>query len=128
MSFVHFKRENGNILIIFHGRLVGERLVGRGHSVTQLRWAGSNMRGAGRSNVTVVTLPINTTLHPCRYINSRGEFDFQSRDMNLVRWEYSLKRKLNNSRRFHNYREGPLGLVCIDSYSPHSRGVNVRLA
>ena len=87
MSFVHFARQSGNNFNIFHGRLVGERLVARGHSVTQLRWAGSNMRGAGRTNVTVVTLPINTTLHPCRYINSRGEFDFQSRDMNLVRRE-----------------------------------------
>ena len=87
MSFVHFARQSGNNFNIFHGRLVGERLVERGHSVTQLRWAGSNMRGAGRTNVTVVTLPINTTLHPCRYINSRGEFDFQSRDMNLVRRE-----------------------------------------
>ena len=40
------------------------------------------------TNVTVITLPINTTADvPCRYINNRGEFDFQSRDMNLVRRE-----------------------------------------
>lgn len=35
------------------------------------------------TNVSVVTLPINNTLYPCRYINTRGEFDFQSRDMKM---------------------------------------------
>ena len=35
------------------------------------RWAGSNMRYDLDTNVTVVTLPINNTLYPCRYINDR---------------------------------------------------------
>ena len=37
-----------------------------------------------QTNVTVRTLTINNTGLPCRYINQRGEFDFQSRDIKLV--------------------------------------------
>ena len=49
------------------------------------RYAGVNMRYDLDTNVTVITLPINTTADvPCRYINNRGEFDFQSRDLKLV--------------------------------------------
>ena len=66
-------------------RLVGDRLVSRGHSVTQIRYAGTNMKYDFETNVTVRTLSINTTGFPCRYINQRGEFDFQSRDIKLVR-------------------------------------------
>jgi len=64
-------------------RLVGDRLVSRGHTVTQIRYEGSNMRYDFNTNVTVVTLNINKTDYPCRYINDRGQFDFQTRDLKL---------------------------------------------
>ena len=42
------------------------------------------MRYDFETNVTVRTLTINNTGIACRYINQRGEFDFQSRDIKLV--------------------------------------------
>ena len=70
-------------------RLVGDKLVSRGHSVTQIRYAGTNMKYDFETNVTVRTLSINTTGFPCRYINQRGEFDFQSREVKLVSLTFS---------------------------------------
>jgi hypothetical protein len=37
------------------------------------------------TNVTVMTLKIDDSGYPCpRYINRKGEFDIQNREMNLV--------------------------------------------
>ena len=87
---------------------MGDRLVSRGHSVTQIRWvrlgqtietfphpdtfryAGRNLKFDFETNVTVRTLTINNTGLPCRYINQRGEFDFQSRDIKLVSGDHHL--------------------------------------
>ena len=66
-------------------RLIGDRLVSRGHTVTQVRYAGTNMKYDLDTNVTVMTLKIDDSGYPCpRYINRKGEFDIQNREMNLV--------------------------------------------
>ena len=55
-------------------RLVGDRLVSRGHTVTQVRYVGTNMKYDLDTNVTVVTLRIDDAGYPCpRYINREGE-------------------------------------------------------
>jgi len=65
-------------------RLIGDRLVSRGHTVTQVRYAGTNMKYDLDTNVTVMTLKIDDSGYPCpRYINRKGEFDIQNREMNL---------------------------------------------
>ena len=65
-------------------RLVGDRLVSRGHTVTQVRYVGTSMKYDLDTNVTVVTLKIDDAGYPCpRYINREGEFDIQNREMNL---------------------------------------------
>ena len=58
------------------------------------RYEGSNMRYDFNTNVTVVTLNINKTDYPCRYINDRGQFDFQTRDLKLVRILWSFHQNL----------------------------------
>jgi len=85
--------EGANILILhplYAGshdlvlRLIGDRLVSRGHTVTQVRYAGTNMKYDLDTNVTVMTLKIDDSRYPCpRYINRNGEFDIQNREMNL---------------------------------------------
>ena len=65
--------------------MIGDRLVSRGHTVTQVRYAGTNMKYNLETNVTVMTLKIDDSGYPChRYINRDGEFDIQNREMNLV--------------------------------------------
>ena len=74
-----------NLTLLKLARLIGDRLVSRGHTVTQVRYAGTNMKYDLDTNVTVMTLKIDDSRYPCpRYINRNGEFDIQNREMNLV--------------------------------------------
>ena len=68
--------------------------MSRGHTVTQIRYAGTNMKYDLDTNVTVLTLKIDDSGYPCRrYINRKGEFDIQNREMNLVAQAFYLNIK-----------------------------------